>query len=110
MKVECPRCGRIWTLRQGTPGVECTCHLFCEDGSEPSDCNMTPVSFTGEFKWPLGLHTDAPDNSDDIMHLTYYCSTHGKYSKKVPIFIEADWDRWFSRRAPKKLRMSHGQY
>jgi len=100
MKVECPRCHTVWTVPQGTPHITCNCHLYCEDGTKPSDCSMTPVNFTGQLGAHTGLHVNAPDNSDDVMHLTYYCSTHGKYSSKVPVDIECDWDRWFSRRAP----------
>jgi len=110
MKVECPECGRILTAVQGTPDVECNCHLYCEDGDKPSDCSVTKVSFEGEFGWPEGLHVGADNNSDDVMHLTYYCSTHSKYSFKQKVVIPLDWDRWFSKRAPRKLRMSHGAY
>ena len=110
MKVKCPRCGRIWIVPQGIPDITCNCHLYCEDGDKPSDCSISEVNFSGQLGVYKGLHTDADDNSDDIMHLTYYCSIHNKYSKKVPITIECDWDNWYSKRAPHDLRMSHGEY
>lgn len=110
MKVECPRCGRIWNVPLGQPDIVCNCHLFCSQGSKPSDCSVTKRSFSGQLGWPTGLHVDASDESDDPLHITYYCSTHDEYIYKTPVLIECDWERWFSRRAPKKLRMSHGEY
>lgn len=110
MKVECPRCGRVWILQQGTPDIVCNCHLFCTQGNKPSDCSVTPYTSNLQYGWPAGLHIDAKDEGDDVAHITYYCSTHDEYYYKVPILIEANWERWFSRRAPKELRMSHGEY
>ena len=111
MKVECPRCKKTWTVSQlGIDSVDCTCHLFCQDGTKPGDCSVTRVNFSGEVGWPKGLHNDSEDESDDIMNITYYCSTHDEYYYKTPILIECDWTRWFSKRAPKKLRMSQGNY
>jgi len=110
MKVECPRCGRIINVPQGMPDVTCNCHLYCSQGSEPSDCSVTKQNFNGQLGWPTGLHTDSPDMSDDVMHITYYCATHDEYYYKQAVLIPCDWEDWFSRRAPKRLRMSHGEY
>ena len=110
MKVVCPRCGNILTAVQGSPDVECNCHLYCEDGTKPSDCSMTAQEWSGDHGWPTGLHVGADNNSDDIKNVAYYCSTHSKYSFKSKVVIPLDWDSWFSKRAPKKLRMSHGNY
>jgi len=63
-----------------------------------------------KYGWPTGLHTDAPNEGDDVAHRTYYCSTHDEYYYKVPVLIEADWEKWHGQRAPKRLRMSHGEY
>ena len=110
MKVECPRCGRIWTIEQGCPGIACVCHLYCSEGDKPSDCTVTKVSGAIKYGWPSGLHVDAEDEGDDLPNRVSYCSTHNKYIYKTPVYIEADWERWFGERAPKKLRMSHGNY
>jgi len=110
MKVECPECGRVWTVKQGTPDITCNCHLYCKQGDKPADCSVAAWKFTGQLGWPTGLHVDHDDDRDDVMHVTYYCSTHEEYYDKVPITIPCDWEKWFSRRAPKELRMSHGEY
>jgi len=110
MRVECPRCGRIWTANQGEPEIDCNCHLFCSQGDEPSDCSVTKQSANVQFGWPAGMDTGADDDRDKVLDVTYYCSTHDEYYTKVPISIECDWEKWFSRRAPKRLRMSHGEY
>lgn len=110
MKVECPECGRIWIVQQGTPDIVCNCHLYCKQGTKPSDCSVTPWKFTGQLGAFRGLHVGSDDDMDDVMHVTYYCSIHNEYYDKVPILIECDWERWRIRRAPKRLRMSHGEY
>jgi len=92
------------------PDVVCNCHLFCTQGDKPGDCSVTRYTQGVKFAWPTGLHTDADDESDDPLHITYYCSTHDEYYYKTPVLIDLDWEKWFSRRAPKKLRMSHGKY
>lgn len=110
MKVKCPRCGRIWIVQQGTPDIVCNCHLYCTQGDKPEDCNVSRVTTIGQLGWPAGVDTGKDDAEDDILNRTYYCSTHDEYYTKVPILIECDWQKWLSRRAPKKLRMSHGEY
>lgn len=110
MNVECPKCSKIWIVYPGTPDIVCTCHLYCSDGDQPSDCSLTTINYSGDLKWPVGLHTGDEDEGDDVMHRTYYCSTHNKYLYKQPVLIECDWDRWQSRRAPPYLRMSKGRY
>ena len=110
MKLECPRCKAILHAPQGTQEVECNCHLFCPDGSKPSDCSVTTVSFTGQLGYPTGMHTATETEGNNTLAITYYCSTHNRYYYKTPIIIPLDWSRWFSRRAPKRLRQSHGEY
>jgi len=104
MIIECPRCKKHITVPQGNPDAECDCHLFCSDGDEPSDCSMTIVNYTGPLGWPVGSHQDSDNEGDDILHRTYYCSTHGKYTYKTQVVIPVDWDKWYSRRAPAKFR------
>jgi len=110
MKVKCPRCGRVWTVPQGTPDILCNCHLYCSQGTKPSDCNVTDAYWAGQLGYPTGLHVNAEDLGDDVMHRVRYCSTHDEYIYKTPVLIPCDWQKWFSRRAPKALRMSHGKY
>jgi len=95
----------------------CDCHLYCDDGDKPSDCTIISIkdyavthTLPHEVGWPFGLHNDPDDESDDIMHVTGYCTIHDKYIYKNPILIPCDWDYWFSHRAPKELRDSHGEY
>jgi len=105
LQVECPRCGKIHQVPQGISEIDCNCHLYCPDGDSPGDCNVTKVGFTGEVGWPKGLHNNPADESDDIMHVTYYCSTHKKYYYKTPILIPCDWTQ---TRLPSRLRWHHG--
>lgn len=114
--VECPRCHRIWYAQQGMPEVDCNCHLYCEDGEKPEDCTLvdhtqaTHDAWQGDWSWPHGIHTDASHNGDDTQARVKYCTTHDKYVDKVPITVPIDWERWFSKRAPSKFRMSKGKY
>ena len=103
--VECPRCKRTWTIQQGTPDITCNCHLYCSDGDKPSDCSTTLVTDNVQLGWPRGLHVDAENEGDDVMHRVRYCSTHSKYIYKTPVLIPANWDEWFSKRAPRKFRL-----
>jgi len=103
IKVKCPKCGKIWTVSQGTPDIICNCHLYCEDGSRPEDCTLTPATVTGNLTPFLGLHLGHSD-SDDVLHRRYYCSVHDKYSYKQPVLIEVDSEAWFSKRAPSNMR------
>jgi len=110
MKVECPRCHKIWGVPQGTPDITCNCHRYCQHGDKPSDCSMSAVSFSGDLGIYQGLHIDAADEGDDVMHLRYYCSVHKVYSMRVPITIDVDWQKWQFRRVPQKLRYSKHAY
>ncbi len=110
MKVKCPECGTVYTVPQGTPDVACNCHLICPDGTIPRDCSMTEFNYSGSLGWPARINLNHENLSNDILHATFYCSTHDRYSHKVPIVIELDWVKWYSQRAPKNLRMSHGEY
>jgi hypothetical protein len=103
-KVQCPRCHKIWTLPQGSPGTYCDCHLYCEDGTQPRDCNMTEQNYNGQLGWPVGLNQDGDEGGEKVLRRTYYCSTHGKYSYKEPIFLEVNWEEWYQKRALKKFR------
>jgi len=103
--VECPRCKRTWIIQQGTPDITCNCHKFCSQGTKPSDCSITPYTTNLQYAYPAGLHVDAQYEGDDVAHITGYCSTHKEYIYKTPVLIEANWDEWFSRRAPRKFRL-----
>jgi hypothetical protein len=106
-KVKCPRCGTVWTVPQASPGIECTCHLFCSSGNKPSDCSVTyPLHSNVKFAWPAGLHNDAADEGDDVLHRKGYCSTHGKYISKDSIWLEVNWEEWHRKRAPEEFRTS----
>lgn len=111
MKVKCPRCKRILTAHDGQPYRDCNCHLYCEDGTKPNDCTVSLESFSGQLGWPRHLRTgkSLQEGGDDEMHRVRYCSVHSKYIYKVPILVSCNWERWFSKRAPKRLRMSHGK-
>ena len=110
MRVECPRCKRVWVLPQGSPGQYCNCHLYCADGDKPGDCTLVNARYSGQLGWPVGLHSHSETGGDDVMHRVTYCTVHNKYNYKTAVWIEADWQKWFSRRAPSHLRMSKGNY
>ncbi len=104
MRVKCPRCGKIWNVPVGTTDMDCNCHLYCEEGTMPSDCSVTIQNQTIQLGYPTGLHNKPEDEGQDILHRTYYCSTHNRYYYKTPIMIPCDWERWRTHRAPKELR------
>lgn len=113
-KAECPRCHRILTFRPGQSEADCNCHLYCQYGSKPSDCTLIAASagpdpFSGNWKFPSGLHTGNKHEGDDTQARVSYCSTHSVYSSKVPITVEVDWGLFASQRAKPKMRMSHGK-
>jgi hypothetical protein len=117
MKVECPQCHKIWILPQGTPDLECDCHLICEDGDKQSDCSPTggtavtyPYNWSGSYGFPEGLNAKHSDNADQRYRATGYCTTHDNYIYTQKIVIPLDWNQWYGRRAPTRLRMSHGEY
>ena len=104
-KVKCPRCGKIWIIPWGDSGIECTCHLYCSSGSEPSDCTVTyPYNYSGSLGYPVGAHLNSADEGDDVLHRGGYCSTHNKYTNKEPVWLEVDWYKWENERAPKEMR------
>lgn len=103
-KVQCPRCGKIHTLPQASPGIYCDCHLWCQHGSKPSDCNLTAETGTIQWKYPEGAHTNDGDEGDDVVHRTAYCSVHKVYSYKTPVWLEVNWETWYQKRAPRKFR------
>ncbi len=111
MIVKCPRCGRLLTALNGEPDIECNCHLYCDDGDKPSDCTVTwPYEWNGQLGGFTGLHTGAVDESDRKHEAMGYCSTHSKYYYKDKVVIDLDWEKYFSHRAPRELRMSNGEY
>jgi len=69
-----------------------------------------PDAFTGDWKWPSGLHNEEDHEGDDTQARTYYCTTHSVYSSKMPIMVNADWNEWYGKRAKPRHRMSHGRY
>ena len=108
--IECPRCGREWNIPLGQSECDCNCHLFCPEGTQPSDCSVTPQSYSGGLGWPVGLDNNPDDDGHDVMNRTYYCSIHDRYYYKTPIILEVDWAKWFSKRAPEKFRLGKGEY
>ena len=106
--VDCSRCGKTWVIPYPSPGRMCDCHLYCSSGDKPSDCSVTEYNYSGPLGWPFGVHNEPEDESDDLLHATHYCATHDKYIHKPPVFMEVDWKRWFSQRAPAKHRMFRG--
>jgi hypothetical protein len=103
-RLSCPRCKRVWTISQPTPEVQCVCHLFCDKGSAPEDCNMQIYNYTGELKHPVGLDDSNQMNMTNPLAQAMYCSIHQRYSKKAPIIIEVEWSQWLKqRRIPRKL-------
>lgn len=111
MKVVCPRCKRVMIIPLGNPDIECNCHLYCQEGELPSDCSVTwPYEQTVNWNWPRGLKTGRSDYGDSQYRAMGYCSTHENYYYKDKVIVDANWQEWNSRRAPKKLRMGQGEY
>ena len=106
-KVTCPRCKRVWTVNQGEQEAECNCHLYCSQGTKPSDCATSLVTLNHEANPSFGLHTGDYAEGDDVMHRVRYCSTHGKYIYKTQVIIPVDWKVFLSRRAKPSLRQLH---
>ena len=104
--VQCPRCGQVWTVHQGMPEAECNCHLWCDRGTKPSDCNLTPIdSQTINWGYPANMDVGSSNEGEDIVHRKAYCSTHGIYSYKEPIVMEVDWEKWRNiRKLPAALK------
>ena len=103
-RFECPRCGKIITVQQGSPDFECDCHLYCSDGERPQDCSVTEVNHTGDLGWPFGRHGEDLQEGDDVLHRVRYCSTHDKYIYKTQVIVPIDWKEYYSRRLPRHLR------
>jgi len=95
---KCPRCGRIWEFFN-VDEVDCNCHLYCEDGSKPSDCTTVEVTAAqmGDMKWPLGIHDHPACGGEDVMHRVRWCSTHSHFIMKPPILVKCmEGDRYSS--------------
>jgi len=110
MKVECPRCHRIITADAGEADAECNCHLICPDGDDIKDCTVTYTPWTGQVGYPAGIHNNPADEGEHLFQRTYYCSTHSKWYYKDKMTIPLDWEAWRVKRAPKKMRLSLGEY
>jgi hypothetical protein len=106
-KIQCPRCGRVYTLTYPNNDIECNCYLYCEDGDEVSDCSVTKYNFTGQLGWPTGASTSNEDRGDDKIHAARYCSTHNKYIYKDVIVLELDWDVFLGERITPGKRFSN---
>ena len=100
--IQCPRCRRVWRIRDTSGGITCDCHLYCVDGDRPIDCSVASVNWNAQFGWPAGAHQDADDEGDDVRHRVRYCSTHNKYIYKVPVFLEFDRPSYYGQRLPKR--------
>jgi len=110
-KVQCPRCGQVWTIPQYSPGVECNCHLWCDEGNKPSDCSLTLVTGETQLGWPAGMNLGEADEGSDVMHRRYYCSVHKRYSYREPVFLEVDNKEWQKRKKlPSRMRELPTQY
>jgi len=111
-KVQCPRCGKVWTVNPQHSEIMCNCHTYCSEGTKPSDCTLVAktsgtVPFSGVWKWPSGMHNSDVNLGDDTQARTYYCTVHEIYSNKVPFLIGVDEP---VGRYKRKLRLSHGKY
>ena len=105
--VRCPVCGKEWNVPAGADTQPCNCHLYCVDGSEPADCVMTAVSHDGQVAWPFGGHGAVDSGCDNVLERTLYCTVHGKYSNRRPVYIEVPE---IDGRVRKSDRMSEGNY
>lgn len=105
-KFACPRCNIIHTVVYPTNEIECSCHLYCEDGDEPDDCSVTAYNYSGTLKYPFGAHSNNDDLGADRMHATGYCATHNKYVYKDVSVILIDWKEYLESRVPPGSRLS----
>lgn len=103
-KGKCPRCGVVYEFPEGIDEIDCNCHLYCDEGSKPSDCATilvsagTPVQAgLGDLKWPLGIHDNPICGGEDVMHRLRYCNTHGKYIEKPPLLVKCMEGERYSR-------------
>lgn len=89
-------------------------NLYSYDSGYPPTLQVTYRTTESEpalhVDWLTGLHNNPENEGEDIMHRTYYCSVHNKYYYKTPITIQVDWDKWLSKRAPRKFRLGRGEY
>ncbi len=94
-QVICPICGLMWTIPYPTTEVDCTHHLYCDEGDEPSDCSVTEYNYSGQLGYPFGAHGSNEDLGDQRHSAWGYCSTHSRYVYKHPYTIEISWDDYF---------------
>jgi hypothetical protein len=106
-RVQCPRCGQIWTVKQGMPEAECNCHLWCDRGTRAADCNLTSIdSQTVNWGYPANMDVGSYDEGEDVIRRKAYCNTHEIYSYREPIILEVDWEKWRDqKRLPNKLKL-----
>lgn len=102
---KCPRCGKILTFTEGQEEADCNCHMYCSEGSKPTDCNTVPCTFSGSLKWPLGIHDNNPDEGQDVLHRVRYCNTHGKFIMKVGLLVKP----FEGERYPRKYMWHEGE-
>jgi len=103
LRVKCPRCGRYLTARKGDTAVECNCHLYCPQGTKPSDCTLTAVSGDYRYNWPKGVHFGREDEYDNEHAVSSYCSVHDFYFSKAEVVVPVDWSK-VTKRAGKSER------
>lgn len=112
MRVTCPRCGKRLTCYEGESDTMCNCHLYCEDGTKPSDCTLVdhtaaPIDeWRGNMNWPQGMHLGRDKVTDNTQSRVKYCTVHEKFVDKVPFLVACDWSKWRAGRVAKKLRMT----
>ena len=108
LRVKCPRCGRYLTAHLGESDVECNCHLYCSQGSKPSDCTVTEQAYSGSYNWPRGLHGGVSKAYDDETNRTYYCSVHSEYYSKPKFMTPVDWLKLDARAKSKERYFGDG--
>ena len=115
-KQSCPRCGRMLTVVYPQSEAQCICHLYCNEGSKPSDCNAVPAESVGgvggknaviQLGYPFGIETNQVTGSGDRLHAESYCTVHGNYIYNDVVEVVVDWDEWFKTRIPVGERRSY---
>ncbi len=107
--VECPRCHKVWRLPEGCFERECDCHLYCEDGLEPKDCQLIDPNalqghtyiaagggyvWNGQYGYPAGMHTGGNSEDEDVPNRDKFCLTHKRWCYKDIVYLEVDTERW----------------
>ena len=98
-RIQCKRCGKWWTVQPSNPERVCDCHLYCSQGTKPTDCSVTVYNFTGEYAFPLGLEHGNASKREKRYNAYGYCSVHDEWTYKYPVIVEVPED-YFERRLP----------